>query len=509
MVNLIQNDDENICIFDNSNIESNKQEEYNALKDNFILFCKGMGLDDKQIDVILNSNFKEQQIDDVFDTEKYKREDKPTKTTLPEWKDIAYDTFENFVETRHNLENITENEYNILKDFRKDLEAHNLSMEQFLALNLYTDEGGIDDYTESMTANYKNFNYALRKGMDKFKDKELSDFLTDPSHSVFEILTTRTMEKTCNYKYDIPLNAKQAIRDCATELLNHPPIENFWDKGNVESIVDKYKSEIGEDIFDDAKEMLVDFGTRYLLVERMIDVIKTTIGYSAKSLEQPTILHRVTTVKALRDRLGIEDTDITLDAEFLQGRMIQDKGFTSTSKKLLSDHIYVEKSKLSDPDSDIYLEILAPAGTKGVSLGKISIYDNEQEVLLNPNDMFILNVEENFYSKKASSTIPKITVVLISKDISDYPTILHEEEKQPIEKDTQLETAIDTLNDIINQNETSPILAKKIDTFTTFKNDTPEYPSLEEAHDYVIVDEPEYPPVEKVIDIQKGIEPVL
>lgn len=415
-------------------------------KNDFVFFCRTMGLNDKQINVILNSTFKTGEVESLLNVDKYCR--KTTKMHfMPGWNDIKNGSINEYINWAREKAFINNEEYKILQKFEDDLALQNVNLEQFFALNLYTDECGFEDETCSAGASYRDINYVMRFGVENFKQRARNNFLFKMKNNVFEIIALKMVNKTLKGDYEVAINSKRAIIDCVDDILAlstkstslskskiYPAQNSVWDKGNIESIVSKYKKAMDNDVYEFAKELLIDFGEKIYIAERLSDVIKSLIGYSAKTISEPVVLHRVTTVFTLRDGLGIKDSSININAKSLVGAVIQDDGFTSTSTSFPLERVEENNFKLDNLQSKVYIEILAPSGTKGVAIQSVSVFNDENEVLLNPNQMYIYDIDEDYYVEEIGIKIPKISVVLLSRDISSYPTTIMGDQKFTNEK---------------------------------------------------------------------------
>lgn len=84
-------------------------------------------------------------------------------------------------------------------------------------------------------------------------------------------------------------------------------------------------------------------------------------------------------------------TNGNIQPESYVGKSISNKGYTSTSP------LY-ESSFAKYDDYDTVMEIYAPKGTQGSYITQLSDYDSvEQEVLLNPNDIYVVNSRKKYY----------------------------------------------------------------------------------------------------------------
>lgn len=101
------------------------------------------------------------------------------------------------------------------------------------------------------------------------------------------------------------------------------------------------------------------------------------------------------------------------DLTSLVGKTVSNNGQTSTSP--LYDSSFAKYD-----DYDTVFEIYAPQGSRGSYITELSAYDNsEQEVLLNPNDLYITNVQKGVVDKNGR-TKNVLQALALSKDRECY-----------------------------------------------------------------------------------------
>ena len=104
------------------------------------------------------------------------------------------------------------------------------------------------------------------------------------------------------------------------------------------------------------------------------------------------------------------------DLSSLVGKTVSNNGQTSTSP--LYDSSFAKYD-----DYDTVFEIYAPEGSRGSYITELSAYDNvEQEVLLNPNDLYITNVQKGVIDKNGK-TKNVLQALALSKDRECYKEI--------------------------------------------------------------------------------------
>ena len=140
-------------------------------------------------------------------------------------------------------------------------------------------------------------------------------------------------------------------------------------------------------------------------------------GLSKTHLVKPMKLYRA--VKSSYLEKGLEKGE---DLRCLLGKTISNKGQTSTSP------LY-DSSFASLDDYDTVFEIYVPQGTRGAYIAELSAYDKtEQEVLLNPNDLYITGVQTGITDKNGR-TKNVLQALCLSKDRECYKEIEQTQEQ--------------------------------------------------------------------------------
>ena len=139
-------------------------------------------------------------------------------------------------------------------------------------------------------------------------------------------------------------------------------------------------------------------------------------GLSNTHLVKPMKLYRA--VKSSYLEKGLEKGE---DLRCLLGKTISNKGQTSTSP------LYDSFASLDDYDT--VFEIYVPQGTRGAYIAELSAYDKtEQEVLLNPNDLYITGVQTGITDKNGR-TKNVLQALCLSKDRECYKEIEQTQEQ--------------------------------------------------------------------------------
>ncbi len=140
-------------------------------------------------------------------------------------------------------------------------------------------------------------------------------------------------------------------------------------------------------------------------------------GLGNTHLSKPMKLYRAVKSSYLEKGLGEGE-----NLSSLLGKSISNKGQTSTSP------LY-DSSFASLDDYDTVFEIYTPKGSRGAYIAELSAYDKtEQEVLLNPNDLYITGVQTGVTDKNGR-TKNVLQALCLSKDRECYKGIEQNQEQ--------------------------------------------------------------------------------
>lgn len=158
-------------------------------------------------------------------------------------------------------------------------------------------------------------------------------------------------------------------------------------------------------------------------------------GLGNTHLSKPMKLYRA--VKSSYLEQGLKDGE---DLTSLVGKSISNKGQTSTSP------LY-DSSFASLDEYDTVFEIYTPQGSRGSYIAELSAYDKtEQEVLLNPNDLYITDVQTGVVDKNGR-TKNVLQALCLSKDRECYREV-----EQQRNNDYQQENATSSSQGLYEQN---------------------------------------------------------
>ena len=184
---------------------------------------------------------------------------------------------------------------------------------------------------------------------------------------------------------------------------------------------------------------------RYIHIDEIIAALEDGLG--STHLPKPMKLYRAIKSSYLEKGLGEGE-----DLSSLVGKSISNEGQTSTSPLYNSSFAGLD-------DYDTVFEIYTPKGSRGAYIAELSAYSNtEQEVLLNPNDLYITGVQMGITDKNGR-TKNIIQALCLSKDRECYKEV---EQQQDQLQDVKQEysRSINTENLPIKQNNLSKFINK-------------------------------------------------
>lgn len=156
------------------------------------------------------------------------------------------------------------------------------------------------------------------------------------------------------------------------------------------------------------------------------------INETLSSLDQgltASLPESIKLTRAIKSEYLISKLQQGKDLTSLIGSKIEETGYSSTSP------IY-DTSFAKYDDYDVIYDIYAPIGTQGTSIKAFSNYDTaEEEILLNSNDLYIIDVIPNVIDKNGKiKTIVKS--LILSKDKTCYKGISQKNQEEIIQTKT-------------------------------------------------------------------------
>lgn len=299
-----------------------------------------------------------------------------------------------------------------IQEFKEMLDSNNWTVENAKAIHQYTDGS--------------NMILGIKRGQDKatFKqgiEQQLSESLKQRGISQDEILDIQKQLQEMDYGRPVHENY---------ELINNYMREQSLPSTCAPSV-----------------RKAIQSMDRFEHIDETIGALDD--GLSKTKLQDSMKLYRAMKGEALKKITRVEDL------RELKGRSFQDTGQTSTSP------LYESSFAKYDTHNAVF-EIYAPKGTRGSYVTQLSDYGTaEQEVLLNPNDLYITDVQDIVDKNGQNKTILK--ALMLSKERECYKGIDKEQkiEQTPPE---QQEYAIQT------QKPTETNLPIKQNRFSRFFN---------------------------------------
>ena len=200
---------------------------------------------------------------------------------------------------------------------------------------------------------------------------------------------------------------KQFVKDAD---YGENPLHNSYD------IANRYMEKIGL-----KQESRVSIRSAMQSMHRCTHIDETiaSLEEGLGSMNMPKSMKLYRAVKSSYLEKGLKQGE---DLSSLIGKSISNKGQTSTSP------LY-DSSFASLDEYDSVFEIYTPKGTRGSYIAELSAYDKtEQEVLLNPNDLYITGVQTGVVDKNGK-TKNVLQALCLSKDMECYRGIDKEQEK--------------------------------------------------------------------------------
>lgn len=288
-----------------------------------------------------------------------------------------------------------------------------------------------------------------------------------------EMLYTRNLtvdNAKAIYQYSIGSNmilgvkrgtSKETIREQIMTDLD----EALRGRGVADSDIEKVKQLVQSADYQSPLHSNYDVANEYMEQIGFQQNARVSVRSAMQSLDRCT--HIDETIEALEDGLGSTHLSKSMklyravkssylekglgegeDLSSLVGKSISNNGQTSTSP------LY-DSSFASLDDYDTVFEIYIPKGSRGAYIAELSAYDKtEQEVLLNPNDLFITGVQRGVIDKNGR-TKNVLQALCLSKDRECYKGI-----EQQQDQSQNYKQSVHTANLPTKQNRFSKFLSQ-------------------------------------------------
>lgn len=306
---------------------------------------------------------------------------------------------------------------------------------------------------ESAYGGLKKHGDVLEKLSDGYTMEELQGqgISADKIQQFEEMLETRNLtvdNAKAIYQYSIGSNmilgvkrgtSKETIREQIITDLD----EALRGRGVAEADIEKMKQFVQSADYQSPLHSNYDIANEYMEQMGFRQNARVSVRSAMQSIDRCT--HIDETIAALEDGLGSTHLSKSMklyravkssylekglgegeDLSSLVGKSISNKGQTSTSP------LY-DSSFASLDDYDTVFEIYTPKGSRGAYIAELSAYDKtEQEVLLNPNDLYITGVQTGVTDKNGR-TKNVLQALCLSKDRECYKgTVQQQDQSQDI-----------------------------------------------------------------------------
>ncbi len=302
---------------------------------------------------------------------------------------------------------------------------------------------------ESAYGGLKKHGDVLEKLSDGYTMEELQGqgVSTDKIQQFKEMLDTRNLtvdNAKAIYQYSIGSNMILGVkRGTSKETIREQIIidldEALRGRGVAEADIEKMKQFVQSADYESTLHSNYDIANEYMEQMGFQKNARVSVRSAMQSIDRCT--HIDETIAALEDGLGSTHLSKSMklyravkssylekglgegeDLSSLVGKSISNKGQTSTSP------LY-DSSFASLDDYDTVFEIYTPKGSRGAYIAELSAYDKtEQEVLLNPNDLYITGVQMGVANKNGK-TKNVLQALCLSKDRECYKGIEQHQEQ--------------------------------------------------------------------------------
>lgn len=255
-----------------------------------------------------------------------------------------------------------------IQSFMDTIDSYNISVENAKAINQYS--------------NGSNMILAVKRGTTTREELQ---------NGIMKDLSTKLQERGMSQ------DQISEIRGLIQQLDYNQPVHNNYDIANLQM-----------------QEMDLPRGCSPSVCKAVKDInsfehIDETISSLDEGLSNARLPQSMKLYRAIK-------TNGQIDAQSYVGKSMSNKGYTSTSP--LYDSSFAKYNEY-----DTVMEIYAPRGTQGAYITQLSDYDNvEQEVLLNPNDIYVVGAQYGVIDKNGKSKTV-LQGLLLSKERECYKDV--------------------------------------------------------------------------------------
>ena len=255
-----------------------------------------------------------------------------------------------------------------IQGFMDTINAYNISVENAKAINQYSNES--------------NMILSVKRGTTN---------KTELQSGIMRDLSTKLQER------GISQSQISEISDFIQHLDYYQPVHNNYDMINLQMQKMNLPKVCSHSVCKAVKDM------------NSFEHIDETIASLDDGLSKARLPQSMKLYRAIK-------TNGQADAQSYVGKSMNNKGYTSTSP------LYASSFAKYD-EYDTVMEIYAPKGTQGAYITQLSDYDSvEQEILLNPNDIYVVGAQSGVIDKNGKSKTV-LQGLLLSKERECYKGI--------------------------------------------------------------------------------------
>lgn len=267
------------------------------------------------------------------------------------------------------------------------------------------------------------------------------------------------------YKYSVGSNmilgvkrgvTKDAIKDQIIQDLE----KSLQTRGVPQSDIETMKQFIKDTNYQETLHSNYDRVNEYMEQIGVHPKARVSVRSAMQSMDR--CAHIDETISSLDEGLGRTNLPKSMKlyravkSDYLEKALPEGEDLTSLVGKTVSNNGQTSTSPLYDSsfakydDYDTVFEIYAPQGSRGSYITELSAYDNsEQEVLLNPNDLYITNVQKGVVDKNGR-TKNVLQALALSKDRECYKEIEQSKGKNMEKSNTSEQYIKDESTDFSN-----------------------------------------------------------
>ena len=270
------------------------------------------------------------------------------------------------------------------------------------------------------------------------------------------------------YQYSIESNVILEVkRGLTKDRIKNQIIQDLEDslqkRGVSQADIETIKQFIKDTDYQETLHSNYDKVNAYMEQLGIQPIARISVRRAMQSMDR--CAHIDETISSLDEALGKSNLPKSMKlyravkSSYLKEGLPKDTDLTGLVGKIVSNNVQISTSPLYDSsfakydDYDTVFEIYTPEGTRGSYITELSAYDNaEQEVLLNPSDLYIINVQKGVIDK--NGRIKNVLQALaLSKDRECYKEIeqlkgKNKKQSSIVEQNIESEQSTDSSNNL-------------------------------------------------------------